>query len=131
MGWQVMDMSDSNEMKQYKYYPLLVAISTTCMITSLILIYRLVQVGVFTEPGGVFLFPMSFLLGDVIAEVYGYESARRQVWYITTCLILFTLTVTIVVNLPAPHTKLDLSATCFSCYYFSVLKDWNYLTLVT
>jgi len=35
--------------------------------------------GIFTD-GGAFLFPLTYILGDVLAEVYGFAQARRAVW---------------------------------------------------
>ncbi len=35
--------------------------------------------GIFTD-GGAFLFPLTYILGDVLAEVYGLRQARRAIW---------------------------------------------------
>jgi uncharacterized integral membrane protein (TIGR00697 family) len=35
--------------------------------------------GIFTD-GGAFLFPLTYILGDVLAEVYGMRQARRAIW---------------------------------------------------
>ena len=35
--------------------------------------------GIFTD-GGAFLFPLTYIVGDVLAEVYGLRQARRAIW---------------------------------------------------
>ena len=35
--------------------------------------------GIFTD-GGALLFPLTYILGDVLAEVYGLRQARRAIW---------------------------------------------------
>ena len=35
--------------------------------------------GIFTD-GGAFLFPLTYIIGDVLAEVYGLRQARRAIW---------------------------------------------------
>jgi len=101
-----------------------------------------VQIGEFTEPGGVFLFPLSYLLADVIAEVYGYQLAKRQVFYITFSLMIFTLIVTLVIHLPYPLSnanyqsayKIVLGNNWRACIGFILamfLSDWLNVYLVS
>ena len=40
--------------------------------------------GIFTD-GGAFLFPLTYVLGDVLAEVYGLRQARRAIWVGSGC----------------------------------------------
>ncbi len=57
-----------------------VAIFIACLISANIVAVKLVDVWVFTVPAGVVVFPLSYLFGDVLTEVYGYSSARRVIW---------------------------------------------------
>lgn len=50
------------------------------LIISLILAGKIVEVGGVTFTAAVIVFPLSYLFGDVLTEVYGYASARRVVW---------------------------------------------------
>jgi uncharacterized PurR-regulated membrane protein YhhQ (DUF165 family) len=48
---------------------------------------RLVRVGVLITDAGTLIFPITFLLSDLITEVYGYKNARLAIW----CAFLFNL----------------------------------------
>lgn len=50
------------------------------LIVSLILAGKIVALGGLTFPAAVVVFPLSYLFGDVLTEVYGYASARKVVW---------------------------------------------------
>lgn len=51
-------------------------------------------------PGGTVLFPITFILNDILTEVYGYARARRVVWTALGCQALAGLSFLIVDNLP-------------------------------
>jgi uncharacterized integral membrane protein (TIGR00697 family) len=50
------------------------------LIVSNIAATKLMQVGPFQFDGGTFLFPLSYIFGDILTEVYGYKSSRRVIW---------------------------------------------------
>ncbi len=50
---------------------------------------------------GVLFFPVSYILGDVLTEVYGYANARRVIWTGFAALIFMAFMAAIVVALPA------------------------------
>lgn len=58
--------------------------------------------GPFTFDGGTILFPLAYIFGDVLTEVYGYKRSRRVIWTGFFLLILATLTFGIVNALPTP-----------------------------
>ena len=41
---------------------------------------KIVQLGPFTFDGGTVLFPLAYILGDILTEVYGYARSRRVIW---------------------------------------------------
>jgi len=49
---------------------------------------------------GVLFFPVSYVIGDVLTEVYGYARARRCIWAGTTALLFMAFMATVVVALP-------------------------------
>jgi len=61
---------------------------------------KIVMLGPFTFDGGTLLFPISYIFGDVLAEVYGYSVARRVIWTGFGASALFSLTVWVVGLLP-------------------------------
>ena len=55
---------------------------------------------------GILFFPLSYVLGDILTEVYGYARARRCIWVGTVALVFMALMSTVVVALPpAPQWR--------------------------
>ena len=52
----------------------------TCLIASNLLESKILQFGSFTMTAGVLCFPISYILNDCIAEVWGYRKARFVIW---------------------------------------------------
>ena len=73
--------------------PFLVATAffITALITSNIIAVKLAQIGPFVLPAAIILFPVSYILGDVLTEVYGYRAARRVIWLGFACNALVVL----------------------------------------
>jgi uncharacterized integral membrane protein (TIGR00697 family) len=67
--------------KKFKYYDLVMAAFVCVLLCSnLIGAPKVAQVGGFEFGAGVLFFPISYIFGDVLTEVYGYARARRVVW---------------------------------------------------
>src|ERR1700753_3789713 len=49
---------------------------------------------------GLLFFPLSYLLGDILTEVYGYSRARRCVWAGFAAMLFLALMTFVVVKLP-------------------------------
>ena len=52
----------------------------TCLIVSNITAVKLIDVSGFILPGAIIIFPITYIIGDVLTEVYGYAKARRVIW---------------------------------------------------
>jgi uncharacterized integral membrane protein (TIGR00697 family) len=52
-------------------------------------------------PAGIVIFPISYICGDVLTEVYGYRQARRVIWLGFSCNVLAVLTIWLGQVLPA------------------------------
>ncbi len=61
-------------------YPVLVAVFCAVFLISNITAQKGVEIGPLITDGAFFLFPISYVIGDVIAEVYGFRAARRAVF---------------------------------------------------
>ncbi len=67
--------------KSYKYYEFVMAAFVCVLLCSnLIGAPKVARVGSFTFGAGVFFFPISYIFGDILTEVYGYARSRRVVW---------------------------------------------------
>lgn len=70
-----------NTGRRYRYYDLAMAAFVAILLCSNIIgAAKLAQIGGFTFGAGVLFFPISYVLGDVLTEVYGYARARKVVW---------------------------------------------------
>ncbi len=61
------------------YYPVLVAVFTSLVIISNIAATKGVEFGPIITDGGFIVFPLTYVIGDVLAEVYGFRAARRAI----------------------------------------------------
>ncbi|MDF1929910.1 VUT family protein [Legionella pneumophila] len=66
--------------KQYKYPYLLLGLYLTFLLSTVCLASRITQVGSMLEPGGIFVFPLTFSICDIVGEVYGYAYPRLFIW---------------------------------------------------
>src|SRR6516165_12535933 len=57
-------------------------------------------IGDFTFGAGVLFFPISYVFGDILTEVYGYARARRVIWSGLAALVFASIISTGVVKLP-------------------------------
>lgn len=64
---------------QRTWYPVVVTVFVSLLLISNIAAVKLFEVGPLILDGGIFLFPLVYILGDVLAEVYGFSAARRAV----------------------------------------------------
>ena len=98
-------MSDA---RSYRYYEFVMAAFVTVLICSnLIGPAKIVQVdGLPAFGAGLLFFPISYVFGDVLTEVYGYARARRVIWAGFAGLAFAAIMAAVVVALPpAPFWK--------------------------
>ncbi|MFX8445285.1 VUT family protein, partial [Acinetobacter baumannii] len=70
------------------------------LLSNLIGAAKLASVGGYTFGAGILFFPVSYVLGDVLTEVYGYANARRCVWTGFVALAFMAFMSTVVVAMP-------------------------------
>ncbi len=89
-------------MRTYRYYDFVMAAFVTVLICSnLIGPAKIVQFGELPAFGaGVLFFPISYVFGDILTEVYGYSRARRVIWAGFAGLAFASLMAAVVVALP-------------------------------
>ncbi len=93
--------------KAYKYYDLIMAIFVAVLLLSNIAsAAKIIDWGVailglpLAFDAGTLLFPISYIFGDVLTEVYGYKRARRVIWAGFSAAILMALTFWLVGLMP-------------------------------
>jgi queuosine precursor transporter len=91
---------------RYRYYDLVMAAFVTILVCSnLIGPAKIAQVdapvlGAITFGAGVLFFPVSYVFGDILTEVYGYARARRVIWCGFAALAFASFMAAVVVALP-------------------------------
>jgi uncharacterized integral membrane protein (TIGR00697 family) len=88
-------------MKEYKYFTLITGLFVAVLLISNIASSKIVELGPFTFDGGTILFPISYIFGDILTEVYGYRKSRQVIWIGFGCAILMTAVFAIVGFLPS------------------------------
>ena len=92
--------------KQYKFYDFIMAAFAVVLVCSnLIGPGKITQinapiVGMLTFGAGIMFFPISFIFGDILTEVYGYAASRRVIWTGFACLAFASLMAWVIVALP-------------------------------
>ncbi len=101
-----------NHRPTYRYYDLVMAAFVAILLCSnLVGPAKIAQadlplVGVITFGAGVLFFPISYVFGDILTEVYGYARARRVIWTGFAMLLFASCMASIIVALPpAPGWK--------------------------
>jgi len=74
------------------------------LMLSNILAVKMVQIGPFIFDGGTLLFPLSYIFGDILTEVYGYKATRKVIWTGFVMLIVMAFNIIVIGLLPAEPT---------------------------
>ena len=74
-------MSTALPLRTYKYYDLIMAAFVAVLLcANLVGVSKAVTIHGFTFGAGNVFFPLSYLFGDILTEVYGYARSRKVVW---------------------------------------------------
>ena len=92
---------DSIHERYSSWFVITVALFVTCLITANITAVKLVNLFGFVLPAGILIFPLSYIIGDVLTEVYGYRQARRVIWLGFFCNFVTVLAIWMGQLLPA------------------------------
>lgn len=89
-----------------RWYPAVVALLATSLVVSNIIAVRLISVHLssaieLTLPAAIVLFPIAYIVGDVLTEVYGYAAARRAIWIAFACNLLAVIAIWVAGILPS------------------------------
>lgn len=93
-------MSESGRVGRQGNYDLVVALFCAFLLISNVAATKLIAFGPIITDGGAFLFPLTYILGDLLAEVYGFRRARRAIWIGFACSALASLTFLVVAAAP-------------------------------
>jgi len=86
--------------RKYRYFDLIMALFVAVLLISNVASTKIMRLGPFTFDGGTILFPVSYIFGDILTEVYGYRRSRRVIWTGFFCTGLMAAILAIVGALP-------------------------------
>ena len=72
-----------------------------CLLISNILATKIILIGSWAAPAGVLIFPIAYIINDVIVEVWGYQKARLIIWSGFAVNIMAVLFFTLALVVPA------------------------------
>lgn len=79
------------------------AIMITCYLTANVMATQIIQIGSLSIfDAGTIIFPLTYMLGEVVTEVWGFRTARRLILLTFACQMLFTLFAWIATCIPTP-----------------------------
>ena len=73
-----------------------------CLLLSNVLAAKLIKVGSFSVSAGILIFPISYIINDVLSEVYGYEKTRSIIYCGFALNVFMVLIFEFAILLPAP-----------------------------
>lgn len=89
---------------QSRYYPQLAMIFVGLLLTANVIGEKPLMFGPIILPAGLLLFPFTYLLGDVLTEVYGFSQSRRVIWMGMLCNLFMACMCKLSIALPAVDT---------------------------
>ncbi len=87
--------------KNYKYLSIISVFFVSVLLISNVASTKIVDLKWFTFDGGTLLFPLSYIFGDILTEVYGYRQSRKVIWLGFFMALLMSLIFIIVGSLPS------------------------------
>ena len=82
-------------------FVVVVAVFVTCLITANFIIVKQISIGNLVLPAAIIIFPLSYVIGDILTEVYGYQQARRVIWLGFLCNLIAVVAIWVGKVLPS------------------------------
>lgn len=88
----------------FRYYTQMAMIFVGLLLTANVIGEKPLLFGSVILPAGLLLFPITYLLGDVLTEVYGFAHSRRVIWMGMICNLFMAFMCKLAISLPALET---------------------------
>ena len=87
--------------ERFNWLILIASVFVTCLIIANIIAVKLVNIWGLIVPAAVIIFPISYIFGDILTEVYGYKTSRKVIWLGFFCNLLAVIAIWIGQMLPS------------------------------
>jgi len=84
----------------FRYFDIIMALFVAVLLISNLASTKILSLWMFTFDGGTILFPLSYIFGDILTEVYGYQRSRKVIWTGFGAALLMSLVLWVVQLLP-------------------------------
>ncbi len=91
----------TKQQRYSRWFVISVAVFITCLITANITAVKLVNIFGLVLPAAIIIFPISYIFGDILTEVYGYRQARRVIWLGFLCNLIAVVAIWLAQVLPS------------------------------
>lgn len=88
-------------MKNFKFLTPIAVFFVSIILISNVASSKIANIGPFELDAGTLLFPLSYIFGDILTEVYGYKASRKIIWMSVAMNLLMAVIFMIVAKLPA------------------------------
>ena len=89
------------EMKISPRLLVIAVLFTTCLLAANTVAVKIISLGPFDLPAAFIIFPISYILGDILTEVYGYKTARQIIWLGFAANLIFVFFIWLAMIMPA------------------------------
>jgi queuosine precursor transporter len=86
--------------REAKHFDLVCALFVSAYLISQVSSSKIFALGHFQFPGGIIIFPVAYIFGDILTEVYGFARARRTIWIGFFAAVLMSAILLIIQYLP-------------------------------
>ena len=87
---------------RYKYLDIITTAFAVVLILSNIASSKIVGFSIINFDGGTILFPLAYIFGDILTEVYGYKASRKIIWSGFAALVFMSFCYWLIQTIPAP-----------------------------
>lgn len=89
--------------KSISHYVLILGmVNITISLAADIVAYKLVNLGPALLPGAPLILSLTYIIGNIVTEVYGYNVAKKIIWLTLVCELFFAISIKLIIHLPSP-----------------------------
>ncbi|MCE2963347.1 MAG: queuosine precursor transporter [Chitinophagales bacterium] len=92
---------ESLKKESFKFFTFFAVLFVAVLLISNVAAQKLIPVGPFIFTAGILVFPISYIFGDVLTEVYGYKNTRKIIWLGFLSSTFMAIFFWIIIKLPA------------------------------
>lgn len=97
--------------REFNYLTIITALMVACYLTSNIMAVKLIDIGGITSfDAGTITFPLAYMLGDVLTEIWGFKTSRKVIFLTFFCNIFLIAFTFLGVCLPAPDYMAEINS---------------------